>query len=141
MCRVAVACLLSVLAAACASHDEVARSASPDRAVDAVVVEGNGGATTSFWYDVYITMPGADYASGQFVASLYGAVRNANAYGVTLRWMSPTLLHVQYLSAKSAILKRSQVTLNGRLLTVALSSGVQDATAPSGGMLYNKGRQ
>ncbi|HEU4924800.1 MAG TPA: hypothetical protein VFT23_17200 [Burkholderiales bacterium] len=47
--------MIVVLAAAgCANHDEVARVPPPDKQLDAVLVESNGGATTSFWYDVYV---------------------------------------------------------------------------------------
>jgi hypothetical protein len=36
------------------SRDEVARVASPDGRVEAVLIETNGGATTSFGYEVHV---------------------------------------------------------------------------------------
>ena len=41
-----------------AGFDEVSRVSSPDGKVDAVLVETNGGATTSFGYRVFIATPG-----------------------------------------------------------------------------------
>ena len=138
MIRAVVICFFLVLSAGCASHDEVARSSSPDRTLDAVVIEGNGGATTSFWYDIYITKAGAPYASGLFVGSVYGAVRNESAWGVNLKWKSPVDLDVEYLSAKKATLEHPHITLGNRSVNVTLLSGVVDATAKPGGMLYNR---
>lgn len=136
--RATVICLFGAFAVGCASHDEVARSPSPDHALDAVVVEGNGGATTSFWYGIYVTEPGAAYGSGTFVASLYGAIRSETAWGVNLKWKSPTSLDVEYLSAKKASLDRPHPTVNGRRVDVVLRSGVRDPEAKPGGMLFNR---
>lgn len=65
------------------SKDEVARVVSPSGKVDAVLVEINGGATTSFGYEVYVVERGAQ-PSGSPTVSLYGAVRNQHAYGANL---------------------------------------------------------
>ena len=48
--------ILSLLLSACgiASEDEVARVTSPDGRVEAVLIETNGGATTSFGYKVLV---------------------------------------------------------------------------------------
>lgn len=66
------------------SRDEVARMSSPDGRLDAIVFETNGGATTSFGYKVEVAKKGS--RSGTEGANLYGAVRNAQAYGVNIRW-------------------------------------------------------
>jgi hypothetical protein len=119
------------------SRDEVARSTSPSGEAVAVVVEGNGGATTSFWYDVYVVEPGADWREGEHVAYLYGAVRSEVAYGVSLRWAGLTSLDIAYLRAREAQLKEASFRLAGRTWNVKLTAGVLDGTAPPGGMLYN----
>ena len=58
-----LACVLSsVLLAGCSftagSKDEVARSAAPSGDVDGIIVETNGGATTSFGYEVHVVERG-----------------------------------------------------------------------------------
>src|SRR6267142_6719220 len=64
------------------SFDEVARVPHPNANVDAVLVETNGGATTSFGYEVFIFPRGQKpKRSDHAVASLYGAGRNDHAYG------------------------------------------------------------
>ena len=98
------------------SRDEVVRVASPDGRVEAVLVETNGGATTSFGYEVHVVEKGRP--AGDRVAWLYGAGRNAQAYGANLKWTGENELVIEYIK-------------------VSLRSGVNDPTAPAGGMLYN----
>jgi hypothetical protein len=116
-------------------RDEVARMPSPDGRVEAVLMETNGGATTSFGYEVHVVEKGRP-ASDQ-VARLYGAVRNENAYGANLKWISDNELVVEYLEARDQTLGRASVSVAGRAIKVSLRSGVSDPTAPAGGMLYN----
>ena len=71
------------------SRVEVARVAAPDGKADAVVVEVNAGATADFAYDVFVLPHGAA-VGGEAALRLYGATRNAHAYGVNLRWASPS---------------------------------------------------
>lgn len=118
------------------SRDEVARLQSPDREATAVLYEVNGGATTSFGYEV-VLVRGQAAENEIELASLYGAARNDSAAGVNLKWVSPTALHIEYLEAKSAKLRHSTVKLNNGEIRVALRPGVRDDSAPSGGMLYN----
>jgi hypothetical protein len=61
------------------SRDEVARVTSPDGTVDAVLVEVNGGATTSFGYQVFLVQRGGKRSDPSEVAELYEATRNAQA--------------------------------------------------------------
>ena len=119
------------------SRDEVARTRSPDGVIDAIVVETNGGATTSFGYEIDLARAGGGLLSARRVAFLYGAGRSANAYGVNLRWMGPDALAVEYLDAKSANLEVPLVSIAGRSISVALAQGIDDRNAPPGGMLYN----
>lgn len=123
------------------SKDEVARVVSPSGNIEAVLLETNGGATTSFGYEVYVVERGAQPA-GSPAVSLYGAIRNQNAYGVNLKWPSPDSLAVEYLSAKSAQVNTQTQTVGTQTIRFALREGVIDNTAPSGGMFYNlQGRQ
>jgi hypothetical protein len=117
------------------SRDEVARVPSPDGRVEAVLMETNGGATTSFGYEVHVVEKGRP-ASDQ-VAWLYGASRNENACGANLKWISDNELVVEYLEARDQTLGRASVSVAGRAIKVSLRSGVRDPTAPAGGMLFN----
>ena len=56
------------------SKDEVVRAVSPSGTVDAVLLETNAGATTSFGYEIYILEHGAQ-PSGSPAVFLYGATR------------------------------------------------------------------
>jgi hypothetical protein len=116
------------------SRDEVARIASPSGDLIATVVEINGGATTSFGYEVRIARTGLHLGSSK-VASLYGAVRSENAYGVNLRWTSNNILHIEYLDAQSAHLVPPGFL--APTVQIILMPGISDPLAPSGGMLYN----
>lgn len=123
------------------SKDEVARVVSPSGNIDAVLFETNGGATTSFGYEVYIVEHGAQ-PSGSPAVSLYGAVRNQHAYGANLSWASSDSLSVEYLSAKSAKVNTHTRSVGAQAIHVTLREGATDNTAPPGGMLYNlRGRQ
>jgi len=118
------------------SKDEVARVTSPSGKVDAVLLEINGGATTSFGYEVYVvehdTKP-----SGSPVASLYEAIRNQHASGANLVWPSIDSLAIEYLTAKSARLNTRTQSVGAQAIHFSLREGVTDNAAPPGGMLYN----
>jgi len=123
------------------SKDEVARVCSPSVKLDAVLIETNGGATTSFGYQIYVVEHGAQ-PSGAPSAFLYGAVRNQHAYGANLRWANDSSLVIEYLTAKSKKINKSVLSVGGQSVQIALQDGVSDPSAPSGGMLYNmRGRQ
>lgn len=116
------------------SRDEVSKVASPSGSLVAKVVEINGGATTSFGYEVQVSRSGF-HLGGTEVASFYDAVRSDRAYGVNLRWVSESELHVEYLTARSAKLVARHIF--GPPVRVVLQPGIVDRTAPPGGMLYN----
>lgn len=128
---------LSLVFSGCdmASRDEVQRAQSPDGSVDAILYETNGGATTSFGYEVELLGKGSH--RGERVATLYGATRNQNAYGVNLRWSGNGELRIEYLSAIDARVFHPTMETAGRTIRVVLKSGVEDRSAPSGGMYYN----
>lgn len=122
------------------SRDEVARVTSPSGSIEAVLLETNGGATTSFGYEVFIVPHGAKL-SGSPAVSLYDAIRSQHASGANLKWSSPTSLSVEYLSAKSAKLNTPVQSVAGQVIHLTLQEGITDSSAPSGGMLYNLRRQ
>ena len=132
-----VALLATATACFVWSHDEVARVTAPSGDIDAILIETNGGATTSFGYLVYVVPRGASATDSKRVASLYGATRSDQAYGVNLKWRSSEELAVEYLSAHSEDLLRDSLSITNHTIRVQLVSGVSDPAAPPGGMLYN----
>src|SRR5712671_6554482 len=85
--RLALSPILSLILTGCFSSDSsdtVARAKSPSGAVEALLDENNGGATTSFGYVVSLRAVSSSATTGVRVASAYGAVRNDHAYGMTL---------------------------------------------------------
>src|SRR5262245_61369365 len=96
--RFLVGMVLALLSSACGplTGDEVARVTSPDGRLDAVLFELNGGATTSFAYEVAVVEKGRK--DGDRVAWLYGAVRNDSAYGANLKWAGETELAIEFLA-------------------------------------------
>jgi len=133
--------LVSFALVSCGLQEEVARVSSPDGQVEAVLIETDGGATTSFGYRILVAKKGS-WFPGEEVAWLYGAFRNEQAYGVNFKWCSDTELCVEYLNARQTELKKPSIYVKGRNIEVTLHSGLADPTAPAGGMLYNlrKGR-
>ena len=135
--RFVLAIPIAILLTSCGlvSRDEVARVSSPDGRVDAVLVETNGGATTSFGYEIHIVEKGKSY--GQAATTLYGALRNENAYGANLRWLTDSDLMVEYQRARAQVIEKTFVRVVGRDIRIVLRPGVSDSNAPAGGMLYN----
>ena len=103
-------------------------------------METNGGATTSFGYEVHVGERGQSPTSAIREASLYGAVRSDKASGVNLRWDSASQLSIEYWYARSAEVGSPNFPIAGRLISVGLEPGVRDETAPPGGMLFNRQR-
>jgi hypothetical protein len=118
---------------------EVAHVVSPNGKVLAVLTETNEGATTSFGYEVSVAPK--DTEKFHPVASLYGAIRNEQAYGVNLSWLDNHILQVQYLRAKAVENLSNSINVDGQEVEVHLQSGVEDPNAPSGGMQYNIAKQ
>jgi|SRR5882724_6517187 len=144
ICMALASVLVTILLVACGKagtdttgRDEVARVPSPDGAFDAVLIETNGGATTSFGYEVEIVRH-ADTAQAAPIATLYGATRNEQAYGANLRWQGPRELTVEYLQARWVQQRAPSATLGNEEIKINLRSGVADPSAPPGGMAYNR---
>jgi hypothetical protein len=117
------------------SHDQVARVWSPSGQLSATLFEENGGATTSFGYEV--ELGSKDGTQRKSVAQLYGAQRNEKAYGANLRWENSTTLVIECLNAKTPATIRSPVNLNGQNVIVISRTGIEDKEAPAGGMKFN----
>ena len=131
---------VTLVVTSCGSSDEVARVPSPTLKLDAVLVETNGGATTSFGYLVYIVPRGKTPSQGVEAAFLYGATRNNQAYGANLKWVEGSRLVVEYRDAQRSELRRESVAIGADTVVVTLRGGVTDSTAAAGGMLFNLGR-
>jgi len=126
---------LSLVACGLVSRDEVAKIPSPDGRLEAILIETNGGATTSFGYEIWLRKK--DEKSAEQVATLLGAIRNESAAGVNLKWMDDRRLSIEYQEARAETLDKPTVKISGREIHVALKPHVSDPTAPAGGMLFN----
>jgi len=118
------------------SKDVVAVVESADKKYKAILVETNGGATTSFGYEIFIE-PISARQRQHLVARLYAAGRNESAYGANLVWIGPRILAVHYLRARTEELKMARPIINGEQFFVRLRNGIRDDSAPPGGMLYD----
>lgn len=122
----------------CVSRVEVARVVNADGGLVATVTETNGGATTDFGYQVDIRR---NWPVGwsERVAYFYGARRSDCAYGVNVRWIKNDTLLIGYMQAKSAdVVNRTGIF--GRSVNVVFKSGINDPSAPCGGVEYNLSR-
>jgi hypothetical protein len=101
------------------SEIETHRHVSPDRKLDAVVIEADAGAlTTSVMQRLYIVKRG-NQPSGKAVAVIDSPViknkeTNSTKYGVIVQWKSPSELVVQYSDAKHIYLDHSMVEVNDK---------------------------
>lgn len=107
---IAVLALLS--ASACASfewvYEEKDRSTSPDQMVDAVIVEGNGGATTSFVYWVYIVPKGLKFDKDATSFDRDRAVFSGDHFAdFKVVWKEPKLLEIKYKQARISQFRNS----------------------------------
>jgi len=131
----ALSMALGVFGCGVISRDEVSRVSSPDGRIEAVLFEKNGGATTSFSYDVAVS--DANHKAEKTVAWLYGALRNRSAFGASLRWNGNNELVVEFYESREKHLIEPTLQIAGRTLSVVLRNGVVDSGAPPGGMYFN----
>lgn len=130
--------LLIAYAAFSPSRDEVLRITSPSGEMEAVVFEVNGGATTSFAYEVDIE-DSRLIGITRTVAYTYGAIRNnKGAYGVTPRWVSDEELHIELYSSRHDEIFSPYQRLFGNPVRIEMKLNINDLTAPAGGMLQNQ---
>jgi hypothetical protein len=81
---------------------------------------GDGGATVSPWYDIYVVHHASAYSSGKLVATLTAPLLDSNNYGVKFVWSTPQELLLVYSSAKSATLKAPRARIGDISVSVAL---------------------
>lgn len=106
------------------SQEEIKRIQSPDGLVDAVVVETNGGATTSFGYKVYIVPKGLEFSEKYLVAKTYGSVLSDGEYGVDVFW-EDNMLQVEYATGRTMSDEtRPEVLIDGFTYTIQVKKGV-----------------
>jgi hypothetical protein len=129
--------LILLLFKACVSQDEVTKVVSPDGAIEAILIETNGGATTSFGYILRLRATQGIFRRSKKFGEFYAATRSGCAYGVDLRWSGPHSLRVSYLDARSANVDAS-ATVDGKPVEIQVTPGVTNSSAPCGGMDYNR---
>ncbi|WP_156167119.1 hypothetical protein [Sphingomonas sp. Ag1] len=119
------------------SREEVAWANSPDRRTHAILLETNGGATTSFGY--VVELHPADHQGERPVSAgtLYGATRSECAYGVDLHWLNASTLALRFDSAKKVSVLPS-VNVGGRSIRLVVQAGRQNDAAPCGGMAKDR---
>ena len=83
------------------SYREILRVSNNKANLDAIVVETNGGATTSFGYYVYIVRKGQKISEDLIVASFDSALKDSNSSGLNLDWVGQNKLEISYFRAKS----------------------------------------
>jgi hypothetical protein len=130
----ALACLAGCGTSQRGADVEVARVASPDGAVDAVLTEHNPGATASFVYRIHVVAHDGAWEGSPVAAELYGATRNASAYGVDLHWRDAGTVEARYLQARSIEVPGRTLDVDGHAVTVVLRDGIENPGAPAGGM-------
>ena len=125
--------MLYLVVSSCTSEVDVATVYSPDNKVMAIIEETNGGATTSFGYNIYLKSNSA-FGFRRRAAALYGAIRSECAYGVDVVWRDPNSVEIRYLSAKESPDHSESLLVGTRLIGIELTSGVANPSAPCGGM-------
>lgn len=119
------------------SREEVAWANAPDGRTHAILVETNGGATTSFGYILELHSAPHDGTTPVYAGELYGAARSECAYGVDLHWRAPSTLVLGFASAEQVKVP-SSVTVNGRKIQIVTQAGRVNDTAPCGGMAASR---
>ncbi|GAA4823566.1 hypothetical protein GCM10023201_07030 [Actinomycetospora corticicola] len=136
--RLLPAVLLLVALTACApdvERIEVVRAPSPDRTVDAVVMQSSAGSGSPFGYTLGFTAPGCA-VSGEPVLRVVGATRSDSAAGVAVTWTGARTVRVSWLDARfrDPDVDSLVVATTGGPVTVVSGGGVGDVAAPPGGM-------
>jgi hypothetical protein len=82
-------------------YEEKNRILSPDQMVEALIVEGNGGATTSFVYWVYIVPKGLKFEKDAAAFKPEGAVFSGDHLAdFKVTWKEPNQLEIGYKQAR-----------------------------------------
>jgi hypothetical protein len=122
--------IVLVLIAGCGSRHEIARTPSPDGALDAVLAEVVG-APRAGSYEVYVVRRGATLGRSRALVGLEGVARSGEAAGARLRWLDPETLAVEYLSAQAVTVNSSEARLGERRVRIVPRAGESQRT-PAG---------
>jgi hypothetical protein len=122
MTRLAVACLLLLLASGCGSSCEnevVLRIPSSNGLHEAILFERNCGATTGFSTQIAVEAVGRapSFSGTVFVADDNNGSAQAAAWGgpwATMRWVTPTELLIRY-DVRSAVFRLEEAVENVRI--------------------------
>lgn len=76
------------------STKTISKKSSPDRKVEAILIEKNCGATTGFSYHLYITIPNRDIGQEEPVLVA------DNSEGLSIQWLNAKSLVVSYTNAR-----------------------------------------
>lgn len=109
------------------SEVETQRLMSPDRKIDAVVIEADCGATTSVTQRLYLVKHG-EQSTEKMVAFFDGAVINDNEinsskYGIIVKWKSSGELVIQYSDAKRVGMDHSIIKVGNEKIHLELDAG------------------
>jgi hypothetical protein len=90
-------------------YEELLRLPSPDSRVDAVLMQGNAGAMSSFSYDLYVVPVGHAISEKDIVANTFPAVFSAEKMsGEKIKWLMNRVLEIKYTKAQIGMF-RNQV--------------------------------
>jgi hypothetical protein len=82
-------------------HEEIGRVKSPDGVVDAVLVRGNGGATTSFTYSVFLVPAGTSFnETAPVFEPDFAKFLADHQVGLELVWRRPKFLEIRFAKAR-----------------------------------------
>lgn len=138
-----LAAMLMLMLAGCSdlfgapNREEVAWANSPDGLTHAILMETNGGATTSYGYEIELHPAPHEGEEPVLAGRVYGATRSECAYGVNLRWLSPTELALEFSKADSLDIP-AKVNVGGKAITITAQAGVSDTDAACGGMAVSR---
>lgn len=104
------------------SEIETHRLVSPNGKVDAVVIEADGGATTSVVQRIYVVEHGSKVL-GKPQIVLDGALikkydQNTSKYGVNIDWDSTNELRISYSSVKRKIINSLTIQVNNQTIYI-----------------------
>jgi hypothetical protein len=104
------------------SQEEIARVRSPAGDLDALVIEGNGGATTAYDYEVVLVKAGRSAFWGAHVTSSY-------RWRLAPRWKGADSLIIASPDHPPS-LRQAHLTVNGRNVRLEVAGGVLPGGRP-----------
>jgi hypothetical protein len=125
------------------SEQEIDRVTNPGGFVDAVLLVGSAGATTSSSYSVYVVprghiiSPGADSAAANFSDPTQSDSASRVIGGVNLRWQDSSTLHIEYIYSHYTRVGAPFVRVGPQAIHIVLRKGGPNTPAPSGGTVNN----